>query len=85
MSLGAMIPALAQVAGPVIADALGEDHAAGIAPIVGLPGLEIRASLAESQMKDPGFWQDPGFDWKKMALAALVGFIAGSLLARTMK
>jgi len=83
MSIGAVLPALAQVAAPVVADALG-DASADNPPMPGVPGLQVRASLAETQMQDPEFWQDPGFDWQKAALAALLGFLAGSLLARSM-
>jgi hypothetical protein len=71
------------MAAPILADALGDGGES--APHPGIPGLEVRASIAETAMQDPEFWQKPEFDWQKAVLVAVVGLVTGHLLARTLK
>ncbi|MBE7465631.1 MAG: hypothetical protein HS116_19325 [Planctomycetes bacterium] len=83
MSLAAVLPALTQIATPLVADALGDG--VGSLGAGGMPGLDVRAAAAEAEMKDPAFWGPPEPEWEKAALAGLLGLVGGWIVARTMR
>lgn len=50
-----------------------------------MPGLDVRASVAETEMRDPNFWRPPRMDWEKAMVVALLGLVAGHLVARALR
>ena len=88
MSLGALVPLVVEAARPVVAQALASQRGNG-GSILGSseasPGLDIRATLAEAQMGEPGFWMPPKMDLEKAVLIAVIGFAGGHILGKSMR
>jgi hypothetical protein len=47
--------------------------------------LALKAALAEAELAGPGFGDLPPFDFERAALLALIGVIAGHVLARHLR
>ena len=87
MNLSAFVPLLTQAAGPMLSEAMGarknQNRSGGISALTN-PGVEARAGLAEAQMLDPGFWRSPSMNWEQAALVAVIGFMAGHLIGKSL-
>lgn len=91
MNLGTVVPLLSQAAVPVLKEVLSSEKSASANPSpsgwssTAVPGLDVRASVAETEMRDPNFWRPPRMDWEKAMVVALLGLVAGHLVARALR
>lgn len=91
MNIGAVAPLLTQAAVPIVKEMLASEKLPSANPSqfasssTAVPGLDVRASVAETEMRDPGFWRPPRMDWEKAMVVALLGLVAGHLVARALR
>ena len=74
-----IVPAVSPAVGAMLAGALdgGEPEIPG----TGNAALDGQAALAETEMRDPSFWEAPPPDWQRDAVALGIGTLMGLIAA----